>query len=531
MTSLHADEAFLGHYQLSHDPFAARVPGFKFFPAQRKPVLGQLHHLARYSQLLLAVTGPKGSGKTLLRQALVASTNKQAVQSVVVSARGAVEAGGVLRLLSQGLNVPQADVRAVLSRVAQLTATGQEVYLLVDDAEQLDDAGLEAMLALAAGNTEGRAHVFLFAEHSLIARLELFADGAECFHAIELQPYDEAETQEYLAQRLEGAGQGLELFCAEQIADIHLASGGWPGAINLLAREALIDAMLAQRGAEKHSSFGFKLPVKHLVALLVVAGGVAAAWMMQERTESVPVAPISAQLPLGQEPVAVDAAAPNVAPDVAGPKIDFAGSSQPLPLPLVGEAQPVIREPLAQAAGLAESEDGGALDSLPAIAPAAAVAPTVVSAVEPAKPALAAVPAVAPVAAPVPVKPAAAVVAPVVKPQPVPKPVVKAAVTPPAPVAKPAAGSGWYAAQASNRYVVQVLGTGVEANAQAFVRQHGGEYRYFKKVLQGKPLYVVTYGSFATRAAAQASIKALPAKVQAAKPWPRTIASVRQEMK
>src|SRR3546814_11686694 len=76
MTSLHADEAFLGHFQLSHDPFAPRVPGFKFFPAQRKPVLGQLHHLARYSQLLLVLTGPQGSGKTFLRQALVASTNK-----------------------------------------------------------------------------------------------------------------------------------------------------------------------------------------------------------------------------------------------------------------------------------------------------------------------------------------------------------------------------------------------------------------------------------------------------------------------
>src|SRR3546814_9724586 len=85
MTSLSADDAFLDHYQFSHDPFAARVPGFKFFPAQRKPVLGQLHHLARYSQLLLAVSGPQGSGKTLLRQALVASTNKQAVLSVVVT--------------------------------------------------------------------------------------------------------------------------------------------------------------------------------------------------------------------------------------------------------------------------------------------------------------------------------------------------------------------------------------------------------------------------------------------------------------
>src|SRR3546814_20774739 len=85
MTSLSADDAFLNHYGFSHDPFAARVPGFKFFPAQRKPVLGQLHHLARYSQLLLLVTGPEGSGKTLLRQALVASSNKQAVQSVVRS--------------------------------------------------------------------------------------------------------------------------------------------------------------------------------------------------------------------------------------------------------------------------------------------------------------------------------------------------------------------------------------------------------------------------------------------------------------
>lgn len=134
-----------------------------------------------------------------------------------------------------------------------------------------------------------------------------------------------------------------------------------------------------------------------------------------------------------------------------------------------------------------------------------------------------------------PVKPAAVPVTPAAKPQPAatpaPKPEVKAAVKPPAPVAKPAAGAGWYATQAPGRYVVQVLATGVEANAQAFVRQHGSEYHYFKKLLQGKPLYVVTYGSFASHAAAQASIKALPAKAQAAKPWPRSIASVRQEMK
>ena len=172
MTSLHADEAFLGHYQLDHDPWATRVPGFKFFPAQRKPVLGQLHHLARYSQLMLVVTGPQGSGKTLLRQALVASTNKQSVQSVVVSARGAGDAASVLGQIAQALNVAQAEVGPILSQVVQLALTGQEVYLLIDDAEQLDESALEALLALALGNPEGRPHVFLFGEPGLIATLE-----------------------------------------------------------------------------------------------------------------------------------------------------------------------------------------------------------------------------------------------------------------------------------------------------------------------------------------------------------------------
>lgn len=546
MTSLHADEAFLGHYQLSHDPFAARVPGFKFFPAQRKPVLGQLHHLARYSQLLLVVTGPKGSGKTLLRQALVASTNKQAVHSVVVSARGAAEAGGVLRLISQGLNVPQADVGDVLQRVAQLVATGQEVYLLVDDADQLDDASLDAVMALAAGNADGRAHVFLFADSDLISRLELYADGAESFHVIELQPYSEEETREYLAQRLEGAGQGIELFSDRQVADIHLGSAGWPGAINQIAREGLIDAMLEQRGAAQRagSGSGFKLPIKHLLALVVVAAGVVGAWMMQGRNESSQPAPTVAQLPMDHSAVPVSPADPVVVADAqapAGPKIDFAGSSQPLPLPLAGEAQPVIRQPLAQAAGDAENEEPGSAESSSALVgtPAAAVAavepvqvaPVIGSVPQEAKAEVPAVakPVVAPVVAAAKLPPAA-----VVAPKAAEKPAA-AKITPAAKVAvasKPAgAGTSWYAAQASGHYVVQVLGTGVEANAQAFVRQQGPDYHYFKKSLQGKPIYVVTYGSFATRAAAQSAINNLPAKIKAGKPWPRTVASVQQEIK
>lgn len=530
MTSLHADEAFLGHYQLSHDPFAPRVPGFKFFPAQRKPVLGQLHHLARYSQLLLVVTGPQGSGKTLLRQALVASTNKQSVQSVVVSARGAGDSAGILRQVAQALDVAQAEIGAILAQVVQLALTGQEVYLLVDDAEQLDESALEALMALAAGAPEGRPHVFLFGESSLIAQLEQLSLEEERFHVIELQPYTVEETREYLEQRLEGAGRGIELFTADQISDIHESADGWPGNINQVARDAMIEAMIASRTAVKRPSMGFNMPKKHVLAIsAVVVVAVAAAWLMPGRNKAPTTgAPANeqAQLPLGQGKPQANGGAPAV---------EFAGNTQPMPLPLVGNSQPVMRGPLAEAAGgITEGDDGVPVEGSSATPPT--VTTTAPPAGVPAGPAP--TPAAKPTPAPTQVATAKPAPVPAAKPAPAPAPVAKAApaakpvekpAEKPAAVAK-AAGGTWYAGQAPGNYVVQILGTSSEAAAQNFVKEQGGEYRYFKKVLNGKPLYVITYGSFANRDAAVSAIKALPAKVQAGKPWPRTVASVQQEL-
>lgn len=513
MTSLHADEAFLDHYHFTHDPFAARVPGFKFFAAQRKPVLGQLHHLARYSQLLLLVAGPQGSGKTLLRQALVASTNKQAVQAVIFSARGAAEPDAVLRQVAQGLQVRQSGQQAILAQVGQLALTGQEVYVLVDDAQQLTDSALASLLTLAAGNAEGRPHIFLFAEPELIPRLEQLADGEECFHAIELQPYSEEEARDYLAQRLEGAGQGLEVFSDEQVVAIHERSEGWPGAINRVARDVLLDAMLVRPGAGKRGGFAFSLPKRHLLALAVVGVGVLAAWLMQGRPASdEPALPMAAPLPLApvDGPVAEVPADLPVPAGADVPPIEFAGANRPLPLPLVGEAQPVIREPLARVAGAAPAEEGDAVEGNLRVGE------------RPAAPVSAPAPAPAPVAAPVSIAPALPGVAPPAKPA-----VAAPAAKLPAASAPPA---DWYALQAGSRYTLQVLGARAEASAQAFVRRHGAQYRYFSKRHQGQALYVVTYGSFATREAAQAALKGLPAQVLTGKPWPRTFASIRQEM-
>jgi DamX protein len=221
-------------------------------------------------------------------------------------------------------------------------------------------------------------------------------------------------------------------------------------------------------------------------------------------------------LPLG------GAAPPEVVAEVAAsaaPAIQFEAANQALPLPLVGEAQPVIREPLAQAAGLSSEEESDAArasgdadmpEENALVAPEIPQSPSVVPPVAEALPQVATV-----------IKPAAPVAANVPTPA-----------KPPAPaeIAKPAVGSDWYAAQPGARFTLQILGARSEAAAQAFVKANGADYHYFKKQHQGKPLYVVTYGSFATRDAAQSALPALPAKVQAGKPWPRNYAGIQQEI-
>lgn len=528
MSNLHADEAFLGHYQFTHDPFAARVPGFKFFPAQRKPVLGQLHHLARYSQLLLVVSGPEGSGKTLLRQALAASTKKEAVHCVVISAQNGGDARTVLAQVAKGVGADSQTPAAILAQAAEVRLAGQEVYILVDDAEALATPALEALLELAGGGERERLHVFLFGEAEVVMRLEDIAQGEERYHAIELLPYSESEAEEYLAQRLEGAGQGLEIFTDEQLATIHQRSGGWPGRLNEEARDVLVAGMTARRKKAAAPAKGSRnllaaLPRKHLVILgvVVLAVGAAALSLKGGKSETPATGTAGQDLPMGGQNTS------SVGKDAQGAPIQFDGSSKPLPLPLVGESQPVIREPLAEAAGGRQAGTAAGNDM-----GAGGVPPTVTTDAPPISDEDE-LPSRTPTRTPAPSAPAVAAPAPRhTAPAPTPAPVPAK----PAPAAAPAhtggAAAGWYGSQAGSKYALQVVGTSTEKAAQDFIaaQADSGNFRYFKKSYQGKALYVVTYGNFANRAAAEAAVKQLPAKVQASKPWPRTFASIQQDI-
>lgn len=504
--ALSADhEAYLDHYGLAHDPFALRVPGLKFFPARRKTVLGQLHHLARYSQLLLAVTGPRGSGKSLLRQALAGSSNRQSVQCCSLSAERAESQELLLVRLAHELGAARGTLPGLMAQVGQASLNGQEVYLLIDDAHLLEPEALQALFALAEGGPEGRAHVFLFGEGGLGEQLESVCVDPDRYHVIELQPYDATETAAYLAQRIEGAGGDPAILDEEQVARIHAASAGWPGAINRLAGLALRESMAVQVQASRAvepapATRGF--PRRHLwaVAGVVVAGGLLALLLRGEGDGGVERAPVvTGELAVPRSEV-VESEAVDVAP------IGFTGTPQPLPLP--GGERPLMREPLAQA-----SSNEAELESVAPLEPVVA----------------------APVAQPEPLPPevsvAAASRAPLAEPAAAPRSVAPAPAPKVVPKPVPSRGGDWYRSQPAGNYVVQVLGTRSEQAARQLVERHGQGFHYFVKQLEGKPLYVVTYGSFRSRDAAAAAATRLPAALRSGKPWARSVASVQQEMR
>lgn len=511
-------ESLLDYYNFSHDPFAPRTPGFKFFTPQRKPVLAQLHHLARFGQQVLVVTGPRGSGKTLLRQALVASTNKDAAQCLVTSGREADSASALVAVLCQGVGIGERSIAALLERAEQLQEIGVQLYIVIDDAHLLDAEALQQLADLSQLSDKFAPRVFLFAEDVLVGTLVTVdlpeQEQAAWYHRIPLQPLSLDETRDYLAQRLEAAGQSIELFSDAQVAWVHDESGGWPGRINEAGKRALEEDM------EQPAAAGTKragvLPVRSLIALVLVSIGVVAAWMMggdeqPEPTRTVLELPAPSEEPAPALTVSDNAGMPSQVPDDPME----AASSMPEDLALT-ETSVVVAESAALATA---GPDADAAGSSPASAGAAPI--TAIKSVEPPAESM-----------PTPAEPPVATVEPT--------PVAAVTSVPAAPAAQPASsaapaaeGSGWYRQQAADRYVLQLLGSRSREAAEEFISAHPAldDLHFFETRHEGKPWFVVTQGAYPGRQQAQQAVGRLPETLRKQNPWPRTFGSIQQSLR
>jgi type II secretory pathway predicted ATPase ExeA len=247
-------EAFFGFrrkpFSLSPDPRCL------FLGPSHAAALAMLEYGLGERSGFVVLTGASGTGKTLLLRHLVLAAGEAAAVAMVSNTHPAM--GDLLPwiLVAFGLDgeadEPARRHRRLLAHLGQVHGEGRRAVLVVDEAQNLDEAALQQLrlLANAASNDEPLLQLVLAGQPGL--RRTLRQPGFESFlqrisvdH--DLGSFGREETAAYVRHRLETAGGDPDLFEPEAVLLVHHLARGVPRLVNGLCDLALVLAFAEER--------------------------------------------------------------------------------------------------------------------------------------------------------------------------------------------------------------------------------------------------------------------------------------------
>lgn len=252
---------FISTYKLRENPFADCVhPAFFFRTESHAEAFRSMSLAAEYKTSLGLVTGPSGTGKTLVSQMLLQQFGDARYQVVLVLVTPGLSKTGLLReiLAELGLALPvgmarvQDLVRMLSNHIIELHEQGRRLVLIVDEAHLLSADCLHVIRTISNIELpeEKLCTCLIFGEARLAERLEHPSYASlrnRIYLRAELRPLNAAETAQYVKYRLMTAGRLTDLFTPEALLELHERSGGIPRTLNKLAMLSLIES--AMRGA------------------------------------------------------------------------------------------------------------------------------------------------------------------------------------------------------------------------------------------------------------------------------------------
>lgn len=265
------------YYGLRRDPFTAGLKDDEFYMFPRwEQYVDLLQYLCHSSNVLLAVTGTKGSGKTTFLRHFVdrISENTRICQ---LSASPLLDANQLCTALTKEFALPSCTADALEDQLdthlANLQHSPELCLLVIDNAHRLPKDTLQALLYLVRQQSESqmRLHILIFGIEGLKDSLTGLAEAEgerELFHHLPLEPLKLEETKAYLKHRMAAAGLPAALpLSSTSISRIHSLTEGIPGRINAVTRQVLIDGM------KQEPSLGWFVEfVKERQALLLGGG-------------------------------------------------------------------------------------------------------------------------------------------------------------------------------------------------------------------------------------------------------------------
>ncbi|MGD8379409.1 MAG: AAA family ATPase [Gammaproteobacteria bacterium] len=245
---------YLEFYGLTEPPFSL-TPDTEFYfenPSHQE-ALNVLLVALESGEGFIKVTGEVGLGKTLLCRKLLNSLGDDWVTAYIPNPH--LSPVAVRLALAEELGIPlrgrqtqEQVLREITRKLIELRAEGKRTVLLLDEAQQLPQAALEAVRLLTNLETEKSKllQVVLFGQPELDERLDRPAIRQlrqRISFSYTLDPMTREHVGEYVRHRLRVAGyRGGPLFHERAVDLIYRTSHGIPRLINILCHKAMLAA-------------------------------------------------------------------------------------------------------------------------------------------------------------------------------------------------------------------------------------------------------------------------------------------------
>jgi len=530
------------YYGLRRDPFA---PQTEFYlPPRWEQYFDLLYYLCNSNNVLLSITGVKGSGKTtFMRQFLSQLGENTSVYQLSAKPNFSIEQ--LNASLIKGFDLPQPAgenwEEKLDSHVEHLQEKSQLCLLVIDDAHRLPEPTMKALLYLIKLQSESqmRLHILLLGEPVLKETLALLVESEgerELVHRVTLEPFTFEETVRYIKHQLVATGLPAAIPLSDGMLErIHNLSEGIPARINSITRQVLIDAMAKP---QLYSFFDFvrnrriQLLGGGIVVLLLLGLSLILSHGHRGLSLKLPSFHTTKTKPQIQEPAAQTAITmPAEVSTAVQPLADHA-QQEIVPQNTAQTSLSAIAaapEPLVQTADTAK----------PAVQ-ANVEKPSVVTnvAVSSQKPTNVAAAAVTPKPAAVVSKPQAVVPAVKTEAKVANKTVVAHKAVPHhAAIVKVAKKTHESVVKnkvssSSQQFAIQLIGLSSEAAMKKFIATNGltSKASYYRTTRKGKSWYILVYGAYPSRKEADTAIAQLPKALQEQYPWVRSMANVKQDM-
>ena len=247
------------YFGFKESPFSiAPDPRYLYMTEQHREALAHLVYGLNSEGGCILLTGEVGTGKTTVCRCLLEQIPEKSNIALVFNPK--VTATELLETICDELHIeyPQGEnsVKTYIDRIndflLQANAAGQKTVLIIDEAQNLENAVLEQLRLLTNLETNQRKllQIIILGQPELLEILsqenmrQLAQRITARFH---LNPLSRYELKAYISHRLAVAGSNVQLFDEKAIKRLFQLSHGVPRLINIICDRALLGAYVESK--------------------------------------------------------------------------------------------------------------------------------------------------------------------------------------------------------------------------------------------------------------------------------------------